>query len=152
MPTRPDVRGQGWGYPPDWRNFCSLLNQVRPTLCTPASWVQWYLYWQSGSAGEEMAHKSGGSACSPCSHQFIQVNPSHITYNPHLTSTRTFSRPTLNLSMHSFDSCLQCPLSQWLNRTFPVVSTDWETENSFAQMAFQTVDLKCKQKRPDGLM
>lgn len=41
---------------PDWRNLCSLLNQVRPTLCTPASCVQWYLCWHRGS---EIWHKAG---------------------------------------------------------------------------------------------
>lgn len=47
-----DTRTQGTDtpYSPDSRNLCSLLNQVRPTLCTPASWVQWYLCWQRGSA------------------------------------------------------------------------------------------------------
>lgn len=37
-------------YSPDPRNLWSLWIQVSPTLCTPASWVQWYLEGHLGSA------------------------------------------------------------------------------------------------------
>lgn len=37
---------------PDPRNLWSLWIQVSPTLCTPASWVQWYLEGHLGSARE----------------------------------------------------------------------------------------------------